>query len=150
MSEIADFIKARLDELEAAAKEATPGPWITGAGAAHLCDNVIYGQSGWLGNVQQVANVDYAQHKAGNAAHIALHDPQAVLADIASKRKILGFYELAVTWSAAAGDRDAAAKLEVLQLVAEMLAEPFPRSPGLPGGPRHLQRVGGVRSGVGQ
>src|SRR6516162_9337625 len=82
--DLAAFLRARLDEDEAAANATTPGPWMAGAERAHLVDNVVYGQSEWPDHIQQVCNVNYAQHKAGNATHIARHDPARALREVAA------------------------------------------------------------------
>ena len=92
--DLAAFLRARLDEDEAAANATTPGPWMAGAERAHLVDNVVYGQSEWPDHIQQVCNVNYAQHKAGNATHIARHDPARALREVAAKRAILDGYEV--------------------------------------------------------
>ena len=94
MTDMVAFLNARLDEDEGAAKTATPGPWMTADGREWLADNVVFGQSvDWPGHIQQVCNVDYAQHKAGNAEHIARYDPARVLREVEAKRKIVTRYE---------------------------------------------------------
>ncbi len=60
---LTDFLLARLDEVEADALAATPGPW----NASDLTD---------VGTIW-------------NAVHIARNDPAHVLADVASKRAVL-------------------------------------------------------------
>jgi Family of unknown function (DUF6221) len=84
---------AGLDEDEAVAEAADPGPWMTGAERAHLIDSVVYGQSDWPDHIQQVCNVDYAQRKAENAAHIARQDPDRTLRRVAAIRELLARHE---------------------------------------------------------
>ncbi len=99
MTDMVAFLNARLDEDEGAAKAATPGPWMTADGREWLADNVVFGQSvDWPGHIQQVCNVDYAQHKAGNAEHIARYDPARVLREVEAGRKLLNLYERAKSY----------------------------------------------------
>ncbi|WP_432091049.1 DUF6221 family protein [Streptomyces sp. NRRL F-5630] len=66
------FLRARLDEDEAAARAAKPGPWSADGGAVygiHPTDGVV----------------DYSE----SAAHIARHDPARVLAEVEVKRALL-------------------------------------------------------------
>lgn len=91
--DLAAFVSARLDEDEAAAKAATPGPWILAEGREWLDKHVVFGEGSWPGHIQQVCNVDYAEHKEGNLAHIALHDPDRVLREVEAGRRLLARYE---------------------------------------------------------
>jgi Family of unknown function (DUF6221) len=91
-------LKAGLDEDEAVAKAADPGPWMAGAERDHLIDSVVYGQSDWQGHIQQVCNVDYAQRKTGNAAHIARQDPARTLREVEADRKLIDLYERAKSY----------------------------------------------------
>jgi hypothetical protein len=92
--EITEFYAARLDEDEAAAKAALPGPWMTGEVAPHLVNEVIYGQSrDWPDHIVQVANVEYGHNKAADSAHIVRHDPVRVLREVEAKRAILALHE---------------------------------------------------------
>jgi hypothetical protein len=76
VSDLVTFLRARLDEDEAAARLATPGPWHCGDG-------------GWI---VPVARADiYASQQ--NAAHIARHGPARVLADVAAKRALIADLE---------------------------------------------------------
>lgn len=84
------FYWARLDEREALARSASPGPWrldsdrfpesIHGAGG----DDVVSG--GRWGGEARVFDRDE------DAAHIVDNDPQAVLDDVAAKKAILDDY----------------------------------------------------------
>lgn len=80
--ELVDFLRARLDEDEAAAKKAKPGPWHAdgdrgGVYGAHPTDEVV----------------DYTE----SAAHIARHDPARVLAEVEAKRQLLDLHQPAET-----------------------------------------------------
>jgi hypothetical protein len=78
MNDIVAFLRARLDEDEAAAKKATGEHWeFDGA-------TVIYGHA-----LEQV--VDYVYDD--NQEHIARHDPARVLREIEAKRRIIADFE---------------------------------------------------------
>jgi hypothetical protein len=96
------FLRARLDEDEAAAREATPGPWTVNG---PIGDDAIYADDqgvcvvggGRWGGEASVFDRD------GDKRHIARHDPARVLAEVDAKRRILDL------WSAAfQNPRDAA------------------------------------------
>jgi hypothetical protein len=87
VSDLTEFLLARIAEDEAVAREATRGPWlfdaISGAIYApeertatyvHLREDVVYGDDGVFSH---------------NAAHIIRHDPARVLAEIEAKRAAL-------------------------------------------------------------
>lgn len=67
--ELVEFLRARLDEDEAVAKEAKPGPWTYDGSvyATHPVDEVV----------------DYS-YESGE--HIARHDPARVLREVEAKR----------------------------------------------------------------
>lgn len=93
---IAEFLTARLDEREHAAKtcaDAFPSPW-------ELSDR------GWMAKVsadapafRTVAELEQSKTLDGEGwvgnylQHIAFHDPARVLADIAAKRAIIEFHK---------------------------------------------------------
>ncbi len=89
-----EFLNARLDEDEAAAKAATPGGW-----QARLSE---YGPNGEWEIVTDAHEpsepgryVVYTGYEGGgvtseqNAVHIARHDPARVLREVAAKRSLL-------------------------------------------------------------
>jgi len=79
---IRDFIAARLDEDEAAARVATEGPW----------SFVGYDDSGWA----VVANDEHeivSRSGSDDATHTALHDPSRVLREVQAKRDLLAHAE---------------------------------------------------------
>lgn len=83
--DLIEFLKARLDEDEAAARRATPGPWVSESS----------GPTGPV--VMDAESRDARDHVARcphflaafDAEHIARHDPARVLADVAAKRAIV-------------------------------------------------------------
>jgi hypothetical protein len=101
MSTILAFVNARLDEREAAAKAAFPGPWrYNPAKQWHLPDDYPsrrngeeFVAAGPLDAATCVAATGPADHPQSmvDATFIALNDPAYVLADIAAKRRILGW-----------------------------------------------------------
>lgn len=73
MSDLRAFLLARLDEDEAAARVAVPGPWTVDGGtvyATHVTDEVV-------------------RYTQDSADHIARHDPARVLREIEAKRRML-------------------------------------------------------------
>jgi hypothetical protein len=90
--DLVTFLRARLDEREAAARAANPSPWrrITNQ-EPRLSSTTIFGAS-YLGDqekLRNVCNVELSWERDANAAHIVLNDPAFVLADVAAKRRIL-------------------------------------------------------------
>lgn len=99
--DIAAFLRARLDEREAVALAATPGPWESEGDDP--TDDEVYtvhdGEHGDLvGNV--VAFARGGDRQQPNTVHIADNDPEFVLADVAAKRQIIDWCGEVV------GDRD--------------------------------------------
>lgn len=73
--ELIDFLRARLNEDEALALQASSGPWADQTG------QISGGSDGRVLVAQQV--------QAWNAAHIASHDPARVLREIDGKRRLI-------------------------------------------------------------
>ncbi|MFE5958897.1 DUF6221 family protein [Streptomyces rubiginosohelvolus] len=72
MTDLADFLRARIAERRAIAEAATPGPWHSDGGtvyAKHPTDQVV----------------DYSE----SADHIATNDPADVIADLDAKLAIV-------------------------------------------------------------
>lgn len=96
MSDLADFLRARLDEDEAAAKAAWPGPWQLKEEhglfrQASVC--VMQPLSGRPGaSTGLTAYVPLGSQDAETAAHIARHDPARVLREVAAKRAIIDLH----------------------------------------------------------
>jgi hypothetical protein len=78
---LVEWLTAILDEDERVARAASPGPWRTNAEQDEVLavDDITVCDGFALSN-NQVRNT---------VRHIALHDPAAVLADIAAKRAII-------------------------------------------------------------
>lgn len=76
MDELVAWYRACLDDDERAAKEATPGRWAPSGHSVITSDDI------------EIADVP-----RDDATHIARHDPAAVLADIAAKKKLLAALE---------------------------------------------------------
>lgn len=89
-SDIVEFLTARYDEIEAAARAATPGPW----GTDPQFDEGFVTDSDGSYLVYSEGTVDIP-----TAAHIALHDPAYVLADIAAKRRLLAELVDVIDWA---------------------------------------------------
>ena len=80
MSDLVEFLRARLGEDEAVALAATAGPWHkVDGGVTDLAD-------AWPVSMTEYDNVDNDQ---ADRAHIARHDPARVLADVEAKRRII-------------------------------------------------------------
>jgi hypothetical protein len=75
------FWRARLDETEAIAQGASPGPWHLNAEGDEVLavDDVTVAEAFALSGRQQRAT----------ASHVALHDPDRALRDVAADRAIL-------------------------------------------------------------
>jgi len=94
--ELAVFVAARLAEDEAVAKDAAPSPWRWvdpgGRYRSAMVSGSWYAQHGW----HIVAAVGGSGPDAGDAAHIARHDPARVLREVAATRAVLAAYEASV------------------------------------------------------
>ncbi|MCT2591120.1 DUF6221 family protein [Streptomyces sp. N2-109] len=80
-ADLTAFLRARLDEDEAVARKAKPGPWRADGGsvyAAHPTDEVV----------------DYARDNS--APHIARHGPARVLREVEAKKRMVTAYEYAL------------------------------------------------------
>lgn len=108
------FVRARLDEIEALATAATPGPWWSdedeNCWRLHGVAMRIPPQMDGL-IPEQVVNAQilkapkrgtpYAEYWPGAAdsRHITMNDPARVLRDVEAKRKIVDAYERAPDWA---------------------------------------------------
>lgn len=103
VDDIVAFLTARLDEDEAVAKAATPGPWRHNPnkhwrkpGTPWFEEAVFAGPIGSEANcVAGTGETDDPQSMA-DAVHIARHDPARVLAEIAAKRAIVALHAIGV------------------------------------------------------
>lgn len=94
VGELVAWLRAQLDDDQAEAEAATPGPWIDASGNAG--DVIVEQLSDAEGHlVAEIETcVDHPDvDRAADAAHIARHDPAAVLADVAAKRAILDLHD---------------------------------------------------------
>jgi hypothetical protein len=87
VSDLVEFLRARLDEDEQAAKAATDGPWTvdneTYAEAIRSADGTHVVAGGRWGDEASVFET------TEDAIHIARHDPARVLREIESKRRLI-------------------------------------------------------------
>lgn len=99
MSDIAEFLTARWDELERIAQAAPPGPWTT-AGPDTIAEWVVYDGEWAVAEARaytephtltKFRDPSYIDANA-TAFHIAANDPAYVLADIAAKRQTLALH----------------------------------------------------------
>lgn len=103
MDEILDFIEARLEEDEAIARVATPGPWRHSPdkhwrkpGTSWFEEAVFTGAIGSEAVcIAGTGETDEPQSMS-DAAHIARHDPARVLREVAALRKIMDVLSLRV------------------------------------------------------
>jgi hypothetical protein len=82
---LASYLLARYDKIEQVALDASPGPWHENAESDEVVavDGITVCDGFALGTRQLRATV----------AHIAMHDPAAVLRDVAAKRAIVTEHE---------------------------------------------------------
>jgi len=93
-ADLVAFLRARLNEDEQAARDASPAPWITKTGQPWLADHIVFGQSKYMPNrISQVCDLTAGQTRAADAAHIIRHDPARVLAEVDAKRRILDLHK---------------------------------------------------------
>jgi hypothetical protein len=86
MDDLIAFLKARIDEDEAAARAATDGPWRADpydAMSTQPSDWFVGAPAGTVG----IFPIDYSG--PSNAAHIARHDPARVLREVEAKRRTI-------------------------------------------------------------
>jgi hypothetical protein len=134
---IVEFLTARLDEREAAAKAATPGPWrynpqkhTRHPRTTFFEEAVFAGPSGKDAIVVAATGEDDDPQSMDDAIHIAANDPAYTLADIAAKRAIIADYER--VWESRRAhpeDMAAAAALLALHGVVQLLVSPYADHP---------------------
>ena len=96
MDDLVAFVRARLDENEAAAKAATPGPWhaLTTAEVRRVgAKGEDQPEETWAAAVggRPVMSADESRHDA-DCVHIALHDPARALREVEAGRRRLERY----------------------------------------------------------
>lgn len=84
---IVEFLLARVEEDEALARSASPGPWHVDAESTEVLavDGIVVADGFALSGPQTRATT----------AHIARHDPARVLSECAAKRAVLGLLTVA-------------------------------------------------------
>lgn len=87
MSGLVEFLRARLDEDEAAARNATEGPWFADhPEPKHWGDDP---ESALIVEGKVLCILDNQYNGPLNADHIVRHAPSRVLAEVEAKRRIL-------------------------------------------------------------
>lgn len=109
--ELVAFLRARLDEDEQAARDATPPQDPLSAAPGHWNVHLESKDDGWAVEDASGLWAAVTGYPRGKAAHIARHDPARVLRDVEAKRRILnmelpGYYDnpYANGWDDAHGD----------------------------------------------
>ncbi len=87
---LATFMLARIAEDEQVARATTPGPWRNGLPATIHPDSTVY-RTVTRGDEQVCGSI-----LAGNAEHIACHDPARVLAECEAKLRIVAAYKMSM------------------------------------------------------
>ena len=98
---IVEFLRARLDEDEAAARKASPGGWTFGT-VESVAGGMLYDETRTIGDVYYEQPRDHdgsivrhllSDEANANGTHIARHDPARVLREVKAKREILKHYD---------------------------------------------------------
>lgn len=97
--DLVEFLRARLDEDERAAKAATPGPWRHDEskhwrkpGTSWFEEAVFAGPSGEEATCVAGTGETDDRQSMRDAAHIALNDPARVLREVEAKRRLLEWH----------------------------------------------------------
>ena len=97
MSDLTDFLLARIAEDEAVAREASPGGWSYGT-VDSVAGGSLYDKTRMIGDLHYEQPTDHdgsivrhllSPEADANGAHIARHNPARVLAECAAKRAIV-------------------------------------------------------------
>jgi hypothetical protein len=116
---IAEFLLARFAELEAKARAATEGPWTVAKTKKAECDElaILSGGSEIVGAGYEGGGV----WDRTDADHIVAWDPDAVLADIDSKRRIVALASRSIY----APEEEFSAEVALAEDVLKLLAVRF-------------------------
>lgn len=121
MSEIADFLRARIAERRALAEAASPGPWH--ANKEHdevvAADGITVADGFALSGRQLRATVD----------HIAANDPEAVIADCDAKLALVELAAKTRAWTDGSAGATAGYAAAVAADMLRHLAQPFAGHP---------------------
>lgn len=97
MDDLISFAKARLDEDEAAAREAHPGPWTldewTGGFGRMASVMMPFGHGAPDAKTGLTALAKLGTQDYETSRHIARHDPARVLREVEAGRRILARYQ---------------------------------------------------------
>lgn len=127
MSNIKKFLLARIAEDEAAARAASPGPWVYTT-VESVGGGTLYDQTRVIGSLDyeqpdehdgRIVRHLLKREADANGAHIARHDPARVLAECEAKRRIIEQVR-DVEWTSSYAVRD---------FVLEHLALPYADHP---------------------
>lgn len=132
MTDIAEFLNAQYDRIEAAAQAAANGPWRVGDVVEELGSADVYGLDGRVTSAREEPCCSVE-----DAEHMAINDPAYVLADIASKRRILDevvdeatCLDMQVDGERRVGPRDTVTEPYLGDVLLRLLAAPFSGEPG--------------------
>ncbi|WP_346266116.1 DUF6221 family protein, partial [Glycomyces rutgersensis] len=92
MTDLIDFLNARLAEDEAVAQAATPGPWNDDGGCISNADYQITDYGAYTKADGEPEEWE-PQRQRADSAHIARHDPARVLREVTAKRAIIADVE---------------------------------------------------------
>lgn len=87
LTQLVEFLRARLDEDEQTARAAVAAPWTADSGSVFGGEPPNQGDFGEV-HILPAASNEYDPDEA-TAAHIARHDPRRVLAEVDAKRQII-------------------------------------------------------------
>ncbi|MFI2081449.1 DUF6221 family protein [Streptomyces rubiginosohelvolus] len=124
MSDLADFLRARIAERRAIAEAATPGPW-EGVVDRHQRGEVD--ASVWADSISYYVTekiTSGGRHEA-DAHHIAAHDPAAALADLDAKLAVVDLMERTLWFAEGDSEVDHYGALGNADEVLALLARPF-------------------------
>lgn len=99
MSDLVEFLRARLDEDERTARASSPWPWEENAECDEVLSARLPDDDGLVEDDLRVAEGHALSNNQlrANVRHIARHDPARVLAEVAAKRAILDLAAAAET-----------------------------------------------------
>lgn len=121
MSEIADFLRARIAERRALAEAASPGPWHANAERDEVvaADDITVADGFALSGRQLRATVD----------HIAANDPEDVIADCDAKLAIVNLMDETLKYAEGDTEVDHYGALGMADEILYLLAQPFAGHP---------------------
>jgi hypothetical protein len=132
VSDIVEFLRARLEEDEQVARAAGDGEWATECDCEGSCADLP-----WCRRVESadLKIYDEGGHDSSQAQHIARHDPARVLREVEAKRQIIDLaddatsLDLMVDGERRIGTRDTAAEPFVGDVILRQLASAWSDHP---------------------